>query len=85
MAQPDGLIEDVVVAGVSESHTLDENNPRAWVVTSQAGKRKGDSATIKALEELRMVSAKLGETEAVKRRVRGRHRGMRCLIFVRWT
>ena len=29
----------------------------------------------------RMVSAELGEIEAVKRRVRGRHRGMRCLIF----
>ena len=51
MAQPGGLIEDVVVADVSESRTLDEKIPRAWVVISQAGKRKGESATIKALEE----------------------------------
>jgi len=51
MAQPDGLIEDVVVAGVSGGRTSDEKVPRAWIVLSQAGKRKGAAATIKALEE----------------------------------
>ena len=51
MAQPDGLIRDVVVAGVSGGRTSDEKVPRAWVVLSQAGKKKGAVATIKALEE----------------------------------
>jgi acyl-CoA synthetase (AMP-forming)/AMP-acid ligase II len=51
MAQPDGLIEDIVVAGVSGGRTSDEKIPRAWIVLSQAGKRKGLAATIKALEE----------------------------------
>ena len=51
MAQPDGLIEDVAVAGVSGGRTSDEKVPRAWVVLSQAGKRKGAAATVKALEE----------------------------------
>ena len=51
MAQPDGLIEDVAVAGVSGGRSSDEKIPRAWVVLSRAGKRKGESATIKALEE----------------------------------
>ena len=51
MAQPDGLIEDVVVAGVSGGRTSDEKVPRAWVVLSQAGKRKGAAATVKALEQ----------------------------------
>jgi len=51
MAQPDGLIEDVVVAGVSGGRTSDEKVPRAWVILSQAGKKKGAAATIKALDE----------------------------------
>jgi len=51
MAQPDGLIKDVVVAGVSGGRTSDEKIPRAWIVLSQAGKRKGAAATIKVLEE----------------------------------
>jgi acyl-CoA synthetase (AMP-forming)/AMP-acid ligase II len=51
MAQPDGLIEDVVVAGVSGGRTSDEKVPRAWIVLSQSGKRKGATATIKVLEE----------------------------------
>jgi hypothetical protein len=51
MAQPDGLIEDVAVAGVSGGRTSDEKIPRAWVVLSRAGKRRGGSATIKALDE----------------------------------
>ena len=50
-AQPDDLINDIAVAGVSGGRTSDEKVPRAWVVLSQAGKRKGTAATIKALEE----------------------------------
>ena len=51
MAQPDDLVDDIVVAGVSGGRTSDEKVPRAWVVLSQAGKRKGAAETIKALEE----------------------------------
>ena len=51
MAQPDDLVNDIVVAGVSGGRTSDEKIPRAWIVLSQAGKRKGAAATIKALEE----------------------------------
>ena len=51
MAQPEGLIEDVLVAGVSGGRMSDEKVPRAWIVLSRAGKRKGAAATIKALEE----------------------------------
>jgi len=51
MAQPEDLVNDIVVAGVSGGRTSDEKVPRAWVVLSQAGKRKGAAATIKALEE----------------------------------
>jgi acyl-CoA synthetase (AMP-forming)/AMP-acid ligase II len=51
MGQPDGLIEDVAVAGVSGGRTSDEKVPRAWIVLSEAGKRKGATATIEALEE----------------------------------
>lgn len=50
-AQPDRLVEDVVVAGVSGGRTSDERVPRAWIVLSQAGKKKGAAATIKVLEE----------------------------------
>jgi acyl-CoA synthetase (AMP-forming)/AMP-acid ligase II len=50
-AQPDGLIDDVVVAGVSGGRTSDEKIPRAWIVLSQSGKRNGAAATIKSLEE----------------------------------
>ena len=51
MAQPDGLIKDVAVAGVSGGPTQDEKIPRAWVVLSQAGEKRGAAASIKTLEE----------------------------------
>jgi len=51
MTQPDDLIIDIVVAGVSGGRMPDEKVPRAWVVLSQAGKRKGAAATIKILED----------------------------------
>ena len=51
MAQPDGLITDAAVAGVSGGRTSDEKIPRAWVVLSQVGEKRGAAETIKALEE----------------------------------
>ena len=51
MAQPDELINDIAVAGVSGGRTPDEKVPRAWIVLSQAGKKKGAAATVKVLEE----------------------------------
>ena len=51
LAHPDGLIEDIAVAGVSGGRTLDEKVPRAWIVLNKAGKKKGAAATIKTLEE----------------------------------
>jgi len=51
MAQPDGLLDDVAVAGVSGGRMSDEKLPRAWIVLSKAGKKKGAAAAIKALEE----------------------------------
>lgn len=49
-AHPDRLISDVTVAGVSGGRTDDEKVPRAWVVLSSAGKKRGAAATVKALE-----------------------------------
>ncbi|KAJ7506821.1 hypothetical protein B0H11DRAFT_244508 [Mycena galericulata] len=49
-AHPDKLISDVTVAGVSGGRTEDEKVPRAWIVLSSAGKKRGAAATIKALE-----------------------------------
>ncbi|KAJ7878869.1 hypothetical protein B0H14DRAFT_2711162 [Mycena olivaceomarginata] len=50
LAQPDKLITDVSVAGVSGGRTSDEKVPRAWIVLSTAGTKKGDAAVIKILE-----------------------------------
>jgi len=60
MDQPEGLIKGVVVTDVSGGRASDEKAPRAWIVPSQAGKRKGAAATIEAPEEF-------------LRRVRGHH------------
>ena len=49
LAHPAGCINDVV-AGVSGGRTSDEKVPGAWIVLSQAGRRKGGAAAIKALE-----------------------------------
>lgn len=51
LAQPDKLISDVSVAGVSGGRTSDEKNPRAWIVLSEAGKRRGAQETIKVLDD----------------------------------
>jgi acyl-CoA synthetase (AMP-forming)/AMP-acid ligase II len=50
-AHPEKLISDVSVAGVSGGRTDDEKVPRAWIVLSNAGKKKGAPAVIKALEQ----------------------------------
>ncbi|KAK7050947.1 hypothetical protein VNI00_005059 [Paramarasmius palmivorus] len=52
LAQPDKLIIDVTVAGVQgHGRTSDEKVPRAWVVLSEEGKKRGAAAVIKALDE----------------------------------
>lgn len=51
LAHPDKLISDVTVAGVSGGRTSDEKVPRAWVVLSPAGKKRGAEAVIKELEK----------------------------------
>lgn len=48
--QPDKLISDVTVAGVSGGRTSDEKVPRAWIVLNSTGKKRGASAVIKGLE-----------------------------------
>ena len=49
-AHPDKLVADVCVAGVSGGRTSDEKLPRAWLVLSDEGKRRGPEETIKALD-----------------------------------
>ncbi|KAJ7182347.1 hypothetical protein C8R43DRAFT_869121 [Mycena crocata] len=50
-AHPERLISDVSVAGVSGGRTNDEKVPRAWVVLSGAGQKRGAAAVIKALQK----------------------------------
>lgn len=49
LAQPEKLIFDVTVAGVSGGRTSDEKVPRAWVVMSDEGKQRGAEAVVQAL------------------------------------
>lgn len=51
LAHPDKLLADVCVAGVSGGRTSDEKNPRAWIVLSEEGRRRGADATVRALDE----------------------------------
>lgn len=52
LANPEKLIIDVSVAGVDgHGRTSDEKVPRAWIVLSKAGKRKGEKATIRTLDK----------------------------------
>ena len=48
---PGGLIVDVAVAGVPGARTEDEKVPRAWVVLSDAGKRRGADAVFAVLDD----------------------------------
>lgn len=50
MAHPDALIVDACVAGVSGGRTSDEKVPRAWVVLSQEGKKRGAAQTLQDLD-----------------------------------
>ncbi|KAG0708432.1 hypothetical protein DFH29DRAFT_870961 [Suillus ampliporus] len=49
LAQPDKLITDVTVAGVSGGRTSDERIPRAWIVLSPAGLALGNKEVIAQL------------------------------------
>ena len=49
LAYPDKLVTDVAVAGVSGGRTSDEKVPRAWVVLSEEGRRRGGEAVVEVL------------------------------------
>ncbi|KAG2362830.1 hypothetical protein BDR07DRAFT_1357078 [Suillus spraguei] len=49
LAQPDKLITDVSVAGVSGGRTSDERIPRAWIVLSPAGAALGEKEVVARL------------------------------------
>jgi hypothetical protein len=65
----------LIVAVRGHTRTSDKKIPRAWVVLSLAGKRRG-SATIKALDELSQRN--LAKQEWLRGGFEG---GMRCLLF----
>ncbi|KAF6747808.1 amp dependent CoA ligase [Ephemerocybe angulata] len=51
LANPEKLIIDVTVAGVNgHGRTSDEKVPRAWIVLSAAGKKRGEKATARVLD-----------------------------------
>ncbi|KAI0372226.1 acetyl-CoA synthetase-like protein [Pilatotrama ljubarskyi] len=49
LAHPEKLISDVTVAGVSGGRTSDEKVPRAWIVLSDEGQRRGEKEVVQAL------------------------------------
>jgi acyl-CoA synthetase (AMP-forming)/AMP-acid ligase II len=49
LEHPERLVSDATVAGVSGGRTVDERIPRAWIVLSEAGKKKGEAAALKEL------------------------------------
>ncbi|KAA1476774.1 acetyl-CoA synthetase-like protein [Dentipellis sp. KUC8613] len=51
LQQPDKLIVDVTVAGVPGDRFSDEKVPRAWIVLSDEGQRRGGPSVIAALNE----------------------------------
>jgi acyl-CoA synthetase (AMP-forming)/AMP-acid ligase II len=50
LMQPDNLIIDVTVAGVSGGRSPDEKVPRAWIVLSDAGKKRSTDEVVKTLK-----------------------------------
>ncbi|KAG1735179.1 hypothetical protein EDB19DRAFT_1110705 [Suillus lakei] len=50
LAQPDKLIIDVSVAGISGGRTSDERLPRAWIVLSPAGAALGEKVVMAQLD-----------------------------------
>jgi acyl-CoA synthetase (AMP-forming)/AMP-acid ligase II len=51
LEQPDALIVDCAVAGVSGGRTSDEKIPRAWVILSPEGAERGKQNVISALSK----------------------------------
>ncbi|KAA1476773.1 acetyl-CoA synthetase-like protein [Dentipellis sp. KUC8613] len=51
LQHPEKLITDVSVAGVPGTRFSDEKVPRAWVVLSTAGQRRGEEASLAALDD----------------------------------
>ncbi|EJF63384.1 acetyl-CoA synthetase-like protein [Dichomitus squalens LYAD-421 SS1] len=49
LANPDKLVSDVTVAGVSGGRTSDEKVPRAWVVLSDEGRKRGEQVVVQTL------------------------------------
>jgi acyl-CoA synthetase (AMP-forming)/AMP-acid ligase II len=75
LAHPDRLIVDATVAGVSGGRTSDEKVPRAWVVLSETGKKRGEAAVVKALDVWARASL------SKYKRLRG---GIEVVREVRW-
>jgi acyl-CoA synthetase (AMP-forming)/AMP-acid ligase II len=50
LEQPDKLITDVSIAGVSGGRTSDERIPRAWIVLSPAGAALGEKEVVTRLD-----------------------------------
>ncbi|KAG2123812.1 hypothetical protein DEU56DRAFT_983721 [Suillus clintonianus] len=50
LAQPDKLVTDVTVAGISGGRTSDERIPRAWIVLSPAGAALGEREVVARLD-----------------------------------
>ena len=50
LAHPGSLIVDATVVGVKGGRTLDEKVPRAWVVLSKAGAKKGKEVVVNSLD-----------------------------------
>ena len=50
LEHPKKWITDVSVAGVSGGRTSDEKVPRAWIVLSEAGKKRGEVGVVKDLQ-----------------------------------
>ena len=51
LSEPQGLIVDVCVAGVSSKVNSQEKLPRAWIVLSEKGKKFGVENTIRELRK----------------------------------
>lgn len=52
-AEPSGLVQDVAVAGVllPNNRLSDEKSPRAWIVSSDKGKKLGEAHVKRVIEE----------------------------------
>lgn len=50
LSHPAKSIVDVCVGGVSGGRTSDEKVPRAWIVLSEEGRRRGNQAVFEELE-----------------------------------